>query len=263
MTVLRILNNGTWEDLNIDHASSADSAVRDGNGDVISDTYLPLTAGSTKPLTDDLYINSASIHLNSPADTNPNYWIEENGTAKGVLYHSTSNNQIRLAGWEDGSTAVGMVALPTVSGNNVIVAGSGSNIVFRPNGENNTTGQVYVNADGFLIGTKFTTGNITYTSGGATCGAYTRMGHIVQFTCFANVAGWSAGTWTNVPVSTLPLPSIHAPHFVCVATNGSTVPQQHGVARVQASTGQLQVMFQSADSNTRAVVISGVYRRDV
>lgn len=39
MSVLKYNNNGTWEGLNIDHASTADSALYDADGNVISSTY--------------------------------------------------------------------------------------------------------------------------------------------------------------------------------------------------------------------------------
>jgi len=73
MSVLKYNNNGTWEGLNIDHASTADSALYDADGNVISSTYLPLSAGSNHHVTGDLYVDQDIIDSNGDtfvADSN-------------------------------------------------------------------------------------------------------------------------------------------------------------------------------------------------
>lgn len=48
MSVLKYNNNGTWEGLNIDHASTADSCLYDANGNVITSTYATKSELPTK-----------------------------------------------------------------------------------------------------------------------------------------------------------------------------------------------------------------------
>ena len=138
MSVLKYNNNGTWEGLNIDHASTADSALYDADGNVISSTYLPRSAGSTKPLTDDLYV------------------YKENGSSgvygyfDGTLrsYHGALGNSAVMAAYDANGDVSGRITIDQGNGY-VTIAGNGlGHILFRPNGYNSTTGQVYIDTDG-------------------------------------------------------------------------------------------------------------------
>lgn len=136
MSVLKYNNNGTWEGLNIDHASTADSALYDGNGDQIDTTYakatalglyLPLTAGNGAPLTGDLY-------------------LEKNGTPVGFIHGTTAGISINATN-SNGDYVAGMLA----NNANTIVYAAGQNISFRPYGWDSTGVEAYMGTGGRLV----------------------------------------------------------------------------------------------------------------
>lgn len=69
MSILRYNNGGTWEAINIDHASTADSALYDANGNVISSTYATKTE-----LSNALAVTYGTISINFWGESSNQQW---------------------------------------------------------------------------------------------------------------------------------------------------------------------------------------------
>lgn len=150
MSVLKYNNNGTWEGLNIDHASTADSALYDGNGNVISSTYakttdldlyLPLTAGASKPLTGNLNLNYKSAGAIN---------FDIGSTAAATMSRDASNFYVCNLNSQGGAKN-GLSASVSSTDENItetVLFSNGGYCVLRPNGPNSTTGQFVINGAG-------------------------------------------------------------------------------------------------------------------
>ena len=138
MSVLKYNNNGTWEGLNIDHASTADSALYDADGNVISSTYLPRSAGTVNPITGNLIIDSdgsqSIFHKNTQG-----YTARTGMSAEGTYYATRIN---------DAGDAVlnGMVATP--GGVTIVYGDTSGEVRLHPNGYSSTAGAMHFNKNG-------------------------------------------------------------------------------------------------------------------
>ncbi len=92
MSVLKYKENGEWKGLNIDHASTADSALYDGNGNVISTTYatkIEVPTATSELTNDSNFVSDASyVH------TDNNYTTSE----KEKLGYITTHHQYSYSG---------------------------------------------------------------------------------------------------------------------------------------------------------------------
>ena len=146
MSVLKYMENGEWKGLNIDHASTADSALYDGNGNPIAETYLPRSAGANNPLT-------GNLHIDSQATEESYLCMYANDAMRGQLWTAGSTGEYPsfYIGAFNGSTQKASIVLNGNSGYMILGADS-SNIYLRPNGINDTTNQVIIDTNGQIIG---------------------------------------------------------------------------------------------------------------
>ena len=105
---------------------------------------LPKTAGSSEPLTGNLYINNSS---------NPAVMLCDNGGNSSALFTSaTDSNYCNLAKTDsEGTIKSGLRLQSSGNNNNAILYGYGGLIVFRPNGFGDSAGQAYINSTGVLV----------------------------------------------------------------------------------------------------------------
>lgn len=75
---------------------------------------------------------------------------DSDGTPSAVFGSFESDGYSRIGQRNSDGDIVSGTRYANTGTNNVIVFGYGGNIVFRPNGVNNSTGQMYVNGDGLL-----------------------------------------------------------------------------------------------------------------
>lgn len=117
------------------------------DGDIWADTgtttasgiaYLPLTAGSDKPLTGDLYLDNG-------ATADQSVYFEQDGT-RGARMALLSDGGIRVATCDDNNSSIAGMFV-NASGQSCLFS-NGADVVLRPNGISDTTGQVYFDTDG-------------------------------------------------------------------------------------------------------------------
>ena len=94
-----------------------------------ANTYLPLTAGQSKPLTDDLYIVKGNQAIKVMLNSDGAYFQYMNG--------GVNKGGVRFS-----------------PGGYATLFGAGQAIEFKPNGADNNTGRVYIGADGQIHGGK-------------------------------------------------------------------------------------------------------------
>lgn len=201
MSVLKYNNNGTWEGLNIDHASTADSALYDADGNVISSTYakttdlglyLPLTAGSSKRLSGNLFLDSSSTQ---------DIYFYQSGTRRAKLEMQSNNGAYIMSKCDtDGNSLVGVDA--SSSNNLILFANGDEGIVLRPNGMSSSSGRVWLDMSGQFHGgatRKQATGSSTTTiSGNNTYNILTLSGldstglYVIQAHCIYKITNTTA-----------------------------------------------------------------------
>lgn len=178
--------------------------------DTLLEDYLPLTAGSTKPLSSPLYIENTYGKARLTV-----------GSAGGVTLAARNE--------ADDTSTVGLHSFISDNKGYAIVFGDGGEIRLRPNGLNTTTGQVCINATGQQVG-----GHPQYASTFSDALAYT-----ASTTTNLTHIDITSGDW--IVYGTLRFkPSASTSTYVrtCVTTSGTSMTVTNGATDAIASTGE-------------------------
>lgn len=129
-------SSGETGDLWLDISSQTASGV----------AYLPLSAGSNHPLTNDLYIKNA----NNDTTRNIKFIEGDNNTLVGIIQQNSGGN-LYVSKITSGTTTASGIAM---SDTEIFVFGKSDsgNIYFRPQGHNSSTNQVYIDSNGVVHG---------------------------------------------------------------------------------------------------------------
>lgn len=105
-----------------------------------ANTYLPRTAGQSKPLTNDLYID---------VNGSKNVWFGKNGVVVGRIGVDSDGNMRVCRCASNGDSRGGLISN---EGSWTGVFNNGGNIIFRPNGVSSSSGQMYLDTAGQIHG---------------------------------------------------------------------------------------------------------------